>query len=87
MKHSVSLAITLLLGCATGAAVSQVAVPSASASAPAARWEYFCTDQLQKDGPDMDAGMNKLGREGWELATANHETGSKWTFCFKRGLP
>jgi hypothetical protein len=90
MKHSVSLAIMLFIGCATGAAVSQVAMPTARANANAARWEYQCTDSIEDAAGGMKAAMNKLGQEGWELATANHEQGSfgsQWTMCFKRGLP
>jgi hypothetical protein len=89
MKNSVSLAITLLIGCATGAAVSQVAVPSARASAAPDRWEYQCTDSIEKAEGGMESAMDKLGHDGWELVSANHESGSfgsQWTMCFKRGM-
>jgi len=38
----------------------------------------------------MDSAMDKLGNDGWELVSANHEAGSfgsQWTMCFKRGMP
>jgi hypothetical protein len=92
MKHRGFIAIIFVIGCATGGVASQLVVPPARAGANPTRWEHFCGEV---DPGSLTAQLNKMGAEGWELASVaqHHRTWSDGTsldafmFCSKRALP
>ncbi len=95
MKRPFALSIMFIIGCATGGVASQLVVPPVRAGTNPTRWEYFCAGTK----PDtMAQDLNKLGSQGWELATSfvSHYdalpqsgplTADFFGFCFKRALP
>ena len=97
MKSSMAIvgAIALVVGCATGAVVSQLAVPAARAGTNPTKWEYVCGEVGH--APSLQQWANKLGRQGWELGGAaggmlgqgeglSSHSASRYLWCFKRPL-
>jgi hypothetical protein len=90
MKHHGIIAIVFVVGCATGGVAAQLVVPPVRAGTAPTRWEYQCA---AVDYPDADIGatLNKLGAEGWELASMAPRAvrGSivGYMLCTKRALP
>jgi hypothetical protein len=68
MKHSAIIAIVFVIGCATGGIAAQLVVPSARAGTSPTRWEYQCA-QVGSAATDVTTALNRLGAEGWELAS------------------
>ena len=88
----------ILLGFALLAAgVTVIAIRGSEASAVPSphtttfKWEYRAVTEADliglTDAKTAEAGMNKLGDEGWELAAIKSTSSAKATpslFCFKR---
>ena len=93
MKRPVLTAFVFVIGCATGGAMSQLAVPPVRAGTNPTRWEYTCTYANEK----INETMNASGAQGWELVSVfpqhyDHEMdgdlkSNAYGFCFKRALP
>ena len=93
MKQRGFIAITFVIGCATGSIASQIVVPPVRAGTHPTRWEYAC----RKVSDQLSVTMSELGEEGWELVSAfpsylDHKFGGSLeaeaiTFCSKRALP
>ena len=92
MKHNGIIAIVFVVGCATGGVAAQLVVPPVRAGTSPTRWEYQCA-LVGSPAADLTAGLNKLGAEGWELASLAPETihggfhVEAYTLCAKRALP
>lgn len=90
MKNSPLLAIALVIGCATGAAVSQVASKPAHAEPTPARWEFTCRDGLESEDGKLDRVLKSFAEQRWELVTANQTVNAReqyrWAICFKRAI-
>jgi hypothetical protein len=91
MKHHALIGIVFVIGCATGGVAAQLVVPPVRAGTSPTRWEYKCVF-VKAETVDLDATLNKLGAEGWELATMErHSNGTfiahDYTLCTKRALP
>jgi hypothetical protein len=92
MKQRGFIVIVFVIGCATGSVAHQLVVPPARAGTTPTRWEHFCSEV---DGDALTAELNKMGVEGWELASVapHHLVGNFGTkhdgfiFCSKRALP
>jgi hypothetical protein len=92
MKHRGFIAIIFVIGCATGGVASQVIIPPVRAGTTPTRWEHLC---LEADPGSLTAQLNKMGAEGWELASMapHHRTVGGTTdldtfiFCSKHALP
>jgi hypothetical protein len=95
MRHNGIIAILFVVGCATGGVAAQLVVPPVRAGTEPTRWEYQC---LSVGGGGVTSTLNKLGAQGWELASmvlahANHELVSNdysvdaYTLCARRALP
>ena len=78
--RSLGIALVFVAGCAVGGVSSQLVVPKANAQQAASltRWEYLCIND-EDAAPETTVVANKLGAEGWELAT-----NSARRYCFKR---
>ena len=82
------VSLGFIIGCATGAAVSEFVAPPAHGAGPVNRWEYFCIERsIEKIARDA----NKLGAEGWEMTAAagagwgqGFGASSQMIWCFKR---
>jgi hypothetical protein len=92
MKYKSILGLVFILGCATGGIAAQLVVPPVRAGTSPTRWEYQCAS-VYKDTGGMTAALNKLGAEGWELASmapldipGGNRVG-EYTMCAKRALP
>ena len=88
MKHNGIIAIVFIVGCATGGIAAQFVVPPVRAGTSPTRWEYQCA----RVGDDAATStLNKLGAQGWELASMALVGPSLGTFyytvCAKRALP
>jgi hypothetical protein len=89
MKQAIPLALALVVGCVTGAAVSQAVVKPAHANPSAPRFEYDCREDLHKHEQGFDKAMNAMGAAGWELVDSfedNRDASSRIIQCFKRPL-
>ena len=96
MKHSGVIGIVFILGCATGGVAAQLVIPPARAGTGPMRWEYQCLS-LATGGGGVTSTLNKLGVEGWELASVapTHQSGTfgkdyaidAFMLCMKRTLP
>jgi hypothetical protein len=97
MKPQLSIAIIFVIGCASGAVVSQLAVPPVRAGTNPTRWEYFCSSAAPGS---IQSDLNKMRIEGWELVNGfvsrfdgqvgggvNSYAADAYAFCFKRALP
>ena len=86
VTRATTLGLVFLIGCAVGGASSQLVAPPARAGTNPTRWEYRCLDENES----METNYNKLGAQGWEMATATTtklgtlggEAG--YIYCFKR---
>jgi hypothetical protein len=92
MKYKAIAGIVFVIGCATGGVAAQLVVPPVRAGTSPTRWEYQCA-AIYKDADRITAALNKLGAEGWELASMAPEDilgGNRvasYTLCTKRALP
>lgn len=97
MKQSGIIAIVFVVGCATGGVAAQLVVPPVRAGTSPTRWEYQCLS-LGTEGRGVTSTLNKVGAEGWELATFTvaHEASEmiggslgadEYVACVKRALP
>jgi len=93
MKRQVTIGFLFILGCATGGAVAQLAVPPVRAGTDPTRWEYNC---ISSEAGTINSDLNKMGGQGWELASgfaAHYQSefanlkADAYGFCFKRALP
>jgi len=90
MNRTTTIAtLCLMLGCAAGAAVRQVAVAPAGAQTESKKFQHSC-HKLPWDEPLLEEElMPELGLQGWELVTFTSVenlgggTHSRWA-CFKR---
>jgi hypothetical protein len=71
-----TIAIAFVLGCVAEALATR---PARAATTPT-RWQYTCQTESTVGGIFEDS--NKLGAQGWELATDNNNR-----VCWKRPLP
>jgi hypothetical protein len=92
MTRHVLIGLVFLLGCATGGAASHLAVPKANAqqARQLSKWEYTCRAPRETDETATALG-NRLGAEGWELATVRAGAvtptlggGDPDIYCYKR---
>ena len=89
MKHNWIIAIVFVVGCATGGVAAQLVVPPVRAGTVPTRWEYHCSGADSADDGGVTLTLNKLGAEGWELASMAPVLGRNHTYlaCVKRALP
>jgi hypothetical protein len=89
MKQSGIIAVVFVVGCATGGVAAQLVVPPVRAGTSPTRWEYHCAgaDTTAEGGATWT--LNKLGAEGWEIASMAPVIGRPNTYlvCTKRPLP
>jgi hypothetical protein len=76
------LGVVFLLGCVVGGMSSQFVAPPVRAGTNPTRWEYYCIEDVEK----LTERSDKLGAEGWEMATAAAIDGGHpyFVWCFKR---
>jgi hypothetical protein len=72
------------VGCGAGVGAANLVVPPARAGTNPQRWEYQCVEERQPE--TVTAAANKLGAQGFELASAAGVGGYE-LWCFKRPLP
>jgi hypothetical protein len=88
MKHNGILAIVFVVGCATGGVAAQLVVPPVRAGTAPTRWEYHCAGAETTDDGGVTSTLNKLGAQGWELASmAPANAPNRYLVCTKRALP
>lgn len=89
MKNGI-IAIVFIVGCATGGVAARLIVPPVRAGTAPTRWEYQCA---VADTEFVTPTLNRLGAEGWELAsmapasTPFGHGAASYTLCAKRALP
>ena len=88
MKHNGLIAIVFVVGCATGGVAAQLVVPPVRAGTSPTRWEYHCAGAETTDDGGVTSTLNKLGAQGWELASmAPAYAHNRYLVCTKRALP
>jgi hypothetical protein len=93
MKKSLATLATLLVGCATGAAVQGIAAQSFAPNPSAPRWEVLCVapvwSAVRQGRVDetMSAHMHEIGMSGWEPVGISWSHQANARFCFKRPAP
>ena len=88
MKHHGIIAIVFVVGCATSGVAAQLVVPPVCAGAVPTRWEYKCAEAGFIADGTLAANLNKLGAEGWELASMESLGFNRLhVACAKRALP
>jgi hypothetical protein len=94
MKHNGIIAIVFVVGCGTrgvmGGGAAQLVVPPVRAGTSPTRWEYQCSE-VDTRAEEITGTLNKLGAEGWELASMGPRAISGGVYgyllCAKRALP
>jgi hypothetical protein len=85
-----------IFGCATGGVAAQLVVPPVRAGTAPARWSTSASASEPGGGDGITSTLNKLGAEGWELASAapSHQAAAfgshdidAFLLCAKRALP
>jgi hypothetical protein len=88
MKRTIVVLLTLVIGCATGAAVRDIVAPVRAQGQTGASYEYdaVAIAEYWSELSKRKEVLTKYGREGWRLVSATSDKGAT-TLYFERQLP